>query len=68
METNRLTLSYKTHRTEHSYKESTHGLKWWRTGASHCAVLIADTLISLLFPWDTGGNTMFLSILLVCRY
>lgn len=33
----------------------------WKTGASHWAVLITDTLISLLLLWDTGGNTLFLS-------
>lgn len=49
METNGPILPCKTHINQHSCKESTHGLKWWRTGASHCAVLTTDTLISLLF-------------------
>lgn len=64
METNGPILFCKTHITQYSYKESTHGLKWRRTGTFHCTVLITDTPISLLFPYKTGGNTMFLSTLL----
>lgn len=37
----------------------------WKTGASCCAVPITDTLISLLYLWAAGRNTLFLSTLLV---